>query len=264
MDIPNIGQGMLLGELYDARTGLSTNISILNNTLPQSLIESRDEPSINTKHITSESYKDKFDVLDVSGNLKVNVLIGLVKVNAQGKYLTPEKTNSKSIKMSMSYGIQTKLDRINIRSDALKEYIDTNTLNNTKATHVVTGIQWGAKMVCSFEHTLKEGESKEEISASLSTTVATIKVGVKVGGSLDTKTEGSSKETSFNLNIVGDIVPQGDEYPTTVEGVVSLLRNIPKSARATNEGKGSVLIYKLEPIESVQQHFGLQSSLDLV
>ncbi|KAF9172812.1 hypothetical protein BGX21_008500 [Mortierella sp. AD011] len=264
MDIPNIGQGMCLGDLYDARTGLSTNISVLRNILPETLIESRDEHAINTKFIASESYKEKFDALDVTGNLRANVLAGLVKVNAQGKYLTAEKTTSKSVKMAMSYAVQTKLDRINIRSDTMREYINTNALSDTKATHVVTGIQWGAKMVCSFEHILQEGESKEEILGFLKLSVTTIKVGVDGGGNMKKDTKESNKETSFQLSIIGDIVPEGEDYPTTVEDIITLLRNVPKSVKTLNDGKGSVMYYKLEPIGSVQKHFGLQSRIDSV
>ncbi|KAF9580893.1 hypothetical protein BGW38_002275, partial [Lunasporangiospora selenospora] len=264
MNIPNIGQGMVLGALYDARKDTSNNVSILKGKVPPALIVSRDEPGFSTKYITSESYKDKFDVLDISGNLKVNVLAGLVKVNAQGKYLTTEKTSSKSIKMSMSYEIQTKLEEINLEYDAMIEYINMDTLSKTDATHAVMGFMWGAKMVCSFEYTLKEGESKEEIKASLSLAVASVKFSLDGGGSLNKRTEESSKEISFQFSIIGDIIPQEDEYPTTVEGVVGLLRKLPRLARAANEGKGSVLVYKLVSIESLRDRFKLQRSLDRV
>ncbi|KAF9998962.1 hypothetical protein BGZ65_005607, partial [Modicella reniformis] len=263
MDIPNVGQAMALGELYDARTGLSTNISVLKKILPQTLIESRDETAINTKLTTSESYKEKFDILDVSGNLKVNILAGLVSVNAKGKYLTTEKTTSKLVKIAMSYALQTKLDRINIRSNMMRDYINTNALNSSMATHVVTGIQWGANVVCSFEHTLQEGESKEEVSDSLRGSVATVKVDVDGGSTLSKKSKESNKETSFEINVVGDVVP-GREYPTTVDDAIMFLRNIPESVKATNEGKGSVVKYKLEPIGSVREHFGIQNKIEPV
>ncbi|KAG0358975.1 hypothetical protein BGZ54_010197 [Gamsiella multidivaricata] len=261
MDIPNVGQAMALGDLYNARTGHCTNVSVLKNALPQTLIESRDENAINTKFISEETYKEKFEAFEINGNLKLNILANLVTLNAQGKYLTTEKKSSKSVKVSMSYAVQTKLDRINIRSDMIREYINTKALDDPEATHVVTGIQWGANMVCSFEHSLNEGETKKEVSGTLSASCNTVKVGVELGGGLTEETEQSNKDMSVQISILGDIVLKADSYPTTVEDAVQLMRQVPEFVKGVNEGKGSVLQYKLEPIEKVRAHFDLEARI---
>ncbi|KAF9084402.1 hypothetical protein BGX29_002570 [Mortierella sp. GBA35] len=263
MDIPNVGQAMALGDLYNARTGHCTNVSVLKNALPQALIESRDENAINTKFIFEETYKEKFEAFEISGNLKLNILANLVTLNVQSKYLTTEKRSSKSVKVSMSYAIQTKLERINIRSDKIREYVNTKALDDPEATHVVTGIQWGANMVCSFEHSLNEGETKKEVSDILSASCKTVVIGVGHGGELTGKTEQSNKDKdmSVQITILGDIVPKADSYPTTVGDAVQLMRQVPEFVKGVNEGKGSVLQYRLEPIEKVRAHFDLETRI---
>ncbi|KAG0288356.1 hypothetical protein BGZ96_007860 [Linnemannia gamsii] len=264
MDIPNVGQAMALGDLYNARTGHCTNVSVLKNALPQTLIESRDENAINIKFISEETYKEKFEVFEINGNLKLNILANLVALNVQGKYLTAEKKSSKSVKVSMSYAVQTKLDRINIRSDKIREYVNTKALDDPEATHVVTGIQWGANMVCSFEHSLTEGETEKEVLATLTASCNTVKNGVELGGGLTEKTEQSNEDMSVQITILGDIVPKADSYPTTVGDAVQLMRKVPESVKDVNEGKGSVLQYKLEPIEKVRAHFDLETRITSV
>ncbi|KAF9957506.1 hypothetical protein BGZ65_002015 [Modicella reniformis] len=259
MDVPNVGQDMALGDLYDARTGHCTNISVLKNTLPETLIESQDENAINTALIYEETYKKKFDALDIKGNLKLNILANLISVNAQGKYLTTEKKSSKSVKVSMSYAVQTKLERINIRSDMIREYINTMALDDPGATHVVTGIQWGANMVCSLEHTLNGVETKEEVSGILSAACNTVSVGLELGGEIDKGSNQSIKDISFQISILGDIIPKADSYPTTVEGVVQFMRQVPEFVKGINKGKRSVLQYKLESIDKIRDHFDLDA-----
>ncbi|KAK3805769.1 MAG: hypothetical protein J3Q66DRAFT_422480 [Benniella sp.] len=257
MDIPNVGQIMTLGDLYNARTGHCTNVSVLKDTFPQTLIETRDENAINTRFISEETYKEKFEAFQIDGNLKLNILANLIPLNTQGRYLTTEKKSSKSVKVSMSYIIQTKADKVDIGSDMIRGYVNTKALDGLEATHVVTGIQWGVNVVCSFEHTLTEGETEHEVLSILSALCKPDKVGVELG-------EQPNKDISVQISILGDIVPQADSFPTTVEDAIQLMRQVPEFVMGGNEGKGSVLLYKLEPIENVRAHFGLETRITSV
>ncbi|KAG0315480.1 hypothetical protein BGZ97_008184 [Linnemannia gamsii] len=262
MDIPNLGQAMALGDLYDARTGRCINASILSDTLPSTLIESRDENAINTKLIYEDSYKERFKAFEIEGNLKLNILANIVTLNAHAKYLATEKQSSRSVKVSMSYAIQTKLEKFNIRSNRIREYINLKALINTDATHVVTGIQWGANMLCSFEHRLEEGETEKEVAGILGTSCDTLRTGAGISGDV-TKNDGKSdKDMSVRISILGDIVPTADSYPTSVEDAVQLMRRVPEFVQGVNQGKGSVLKYKLEPIETIRSHFDLDTRIE--
>ncbi|KAG0375314.1 hypothetical protein BGX24_009260 [Mortierella sp. AD032] len=257
MDIPNLGQAMTLGDLYNARTGHCTNASILSDTLPSMLIESRDENAINTKFISEDSYKEKFKAFEIDGNLKLNILANIVALKGHAKYLATEKQSSRSVKVSMSYAVQTKLDKINIRSTKIREYINLKALKDTDATHVVTGIQWGANMLCSFEHSLQEGETEKEVAHILRASYETLKVGPDGDGGLKNNSAVSSTEMAVSISILGDIVPTAYSHPTSVEDAVQLMRRVPEYVEGVNQGKGSVLQYKLEPIEKVRANFEL-------
>ncbi|KAG0250389.1 hypothetical protein BG011_008390 [Mortierella polycephala] len=259
MDIPNVGQGMALGDLYNAQTGHYANASVLSNTFPSTLIESEDGNAINTKFISEESYKEKFKAFEIHGNLRLSILANIATLNAQAKYLTTEKQSSRSVKFSMSYAVQTKLEKINIRSDTIREYINLEALDDTEATHVVTGIQWGANMLCSFEHSLEEGETEKEVAGILGSSCNTLKVDVGIGDGLTKHSGQSNKDMPVRISILGDIVPTADSYPTSVEDTVQLMRRVPEFVKGVNQGKGSVLEYKLEPIEKVRAHFDLET-----
>ncbi|KAG0228893.1 hypothetical protein BGW41_003239 [Actinomortierella wolfii] len=264
MDIPNIGQAMTFGHLYNARTGHCTNISVFNDSLPGDMIESRDEFSTSSKFIYDDTFKDKFEALDIRGNLKLNILANLSNLNGYAKYLTEEKISSKSVKVSMSYAIQTQVQWFNILSEKVGRYINQAALNDSEATHVVTGILWGSNMVCSLEHYLDEGETKSEIQGALSYLCNIIKFGVEADGQMLNISSQSSNNISLTAEFFGDVMPRSGPFPTTVEEIIQLMRSVLKLAIKANGGKGSVLRYMLVPIEKVREKVGLVARINLV
>ncbi|KAF9579761.1 hypothetical protein BGW38_003856, partial [Lunasporangiospora selenospora] len=264
MDIPNIGQAMALGDLYNARTGHCTNGSVLSKALTPDLILSREEPAINTKFISEESYRDKFKAFEISGDLKLGILANLVPLNTQAKHLKAEKQSSKSVKISMSLAVQTKLERINIGSKEVQKCINMMALEDTEATHVVTGIQWGANMLCSFEHHLEEGEISKDVAGMLRVSCDALQVGVGAGGGVTRNKKSSNGDLSVQISILGDIVPKEDSYPTNVEDAVQLMKRVPTLLLGVNQGKGSVLQYKLEPIDKVRAYCEIATRVECV
>ncbi|KAF9114643.1 hypothetical protein BGX27_010220 [Mortierella sp. AM989] len=264
MNLPNIGQAMSLGALYNAKTERYTGFSVFSDTIPEATVLSRDENAIYTKYIYSESYKEKFKAFEINGHLKLNILAGIIALNAQTKYLTSEKQSSHAIKVSLSYSVSTKFEEINILSNEVRKYIDWNTLTTTDATHIVTGIKWGAHMLCSFEHYLEEGESEKDVEGVLSSSFDIRGVDAGAGGGLAKGNSKSTKDMSINISIFGDIVPNADIHPTSCEEAVQLMRRMPDFIKGVNQGKGSVLEYCLVPIEHVRMHFKLEYSLESV
>ncbi|KAG0302724.1 hypothetical protein BGZ98_007282 [Dissophora globulifera] len=257
MNLPNLGQSMTLGSLYNVRNGQSTGFSIFSETVPESAISSRDENAINLKYIFSESYKEKFKALDINGHLKLSILAEIIDLNAQAKYLKSEKKSSTTVNVSLSYSVSTVLEKIEILSKEISALIDLTTLKNTDATHIVIGMQWGAHMLCSFEHRMKEGESKAEIEGELSSAFERLRFVGKAEGTVELRETESNKETSVTVNIFGDIVPKAGVYPTSREDAIQFMRQVPELMKEVNQGKGNVLKYILVPIEQVREHFNL-------
>ncbi|KAF9922428.1 hypothetical protein FBU30_007434 [Linnemannia zychae] len=256
MDIPNIGQPMLLGELYNARRGQSINASILSEKPPSELVESRGVNLFTTKLIYGENYKKKFDAFDIHGDLRLRILANLVALDTRSKYLMTEKQSSKSVKVSMSYVVQTQFEWLNIQSKTIKKYIDSTTLNDPGSTHVVTGLQWGASVLCSFEHNLEEGENEAEIIDILQSLCNGLKSKLDDGSAQEIKSMPANKEISIQISVLSDIIPKAESTPISIEDTVQLLRRVPDLIQVTNQGKGNVLQYRIEPIERIQAYFG--------
>ncbi|KAG0317676.1 hypothetical protein BGZ99_006168 [Dissophora globulifera] len=248
---------MTLGSLYNVKNGQSTGFSIFSKTVPESAISSRDENAINLKYIFSESYKEKFKALDINGHLKLSILAEIIDLNAQAKYLRSEKKSSTTVNVSLSYSVSTVLEKIEILSKEISALIDLTTLKNTDATHIVIGMQWGAHMLCSFEHHMKEGESKAEIEGELSSSFERLEFVGKAESTVKIRGTESTKETSVTVNIFGDIVPKAGVYPTSREDAIQFMRQVPELMKEVNQGKGNVLKYILVPIEQVREHFNL-------
>ncbi|KAG0228895.1 hypothetical protein BGW41_003241 [Actinomortierella wolfii] len=216
------------------------------------------------KFIYDDTFKDKFEVLDVRGNLKLSILANIFSLSGHAKYLTEEKKSSKSVKVSMSYAIQTQVQWVNILSDRVGHYINQAVLNDSEATHVVTGILWGSNLVCSFEHHLNEGETRSEIQGALSSLCNFVKFGIEAGGQIQKENRQSSNSISVTAEFFGDIVPRSGPFPTTAEETIQLMRSVPELARQANGGKGSVMKYMLVPIEKVREKVGLVARINPV
>lgn len=85
-----------------------------------------------------------------------------------------------------------------------------------------------------------------------------------IGGGLTKNSGQSNKDMSVQISILSDIVPMADSYPTSVKDAVQLMTWVPEFVKGVNQGKGSVLEYKLELIEKVWAHFDLETRITSV
>jgi len=75
-----VGRIALLGDLYDARTDQFCGVSMYGGTLPSSVVEVIDSPSTKTEFVYKETLDEKFQKLNVGGELGLSLLSGLVQV----------------------------------------------------------------------------------------------------------------------------------------------------------------------------------------
>ena len=103
---PALGQACALGVLYDARTDSFVSLSLLSQPAPPSAITT-DIPSSVVKYCELDSYREKFNDLDVGPQLGASFLAGLVSVGGSGRYLTSMRESSQMVQRSLVYNINT-------------------------------------------------------------------------------------------------------------------------------------------------------------
>ena len=82
-----LGRIASIGDLYDARTDHFNGFNIFKSMIPEDAINSTDNPFMDIDYTMSDSLEEKFKKMDISGEISVSILGGLVEGNRFGKLL---------------------------------------------------------------------------------------------------------------------------------------------------------------------------------
>ncbi|MFN7414219.1 MAG: hypothetical protein ACK5RT_09990 [Dolichospermum sp.] len=259
----SLGRILSLGDLYDARKDAYAGVNIFNGTLPETSIESKDNPLQKVDYEITDRISEKFHKLSVNAELQLSVLAGMINLQGSGKYLQEEKASAKAGRMTLLYSIMTKLERINICNLELKKIIDLNTIDSFEATHIVVGIYWGANCTITSEYANQENKKQTEVEGFLKAAADKISYAIKGEGqgNYDDKDNEYSKNFSFHSNC--DVVTD-EELPSTLPQTIEFVKKLPKLVGKSNNGKGKPLSYILLPISSVINYFNHEKQIDLV
>jgi len=248
-----LGRSARLGDLYDAATDTFCAISLLNKLPPPSAVRQWDNHRSNISLTTGSSLDEKLSTLAVKADLKMSVLAGMVELGGSGKYLDEKKHSYKSVESSLMYNVSTVVQQLDLLSDSLQDCICTEAAKHPGATHVVTKIYWGANCVVTMTSQKSDDEKKKEVEAAVTARLEKLKTAASGGGKLEVASTSDEKQNRgrFSLKIFGDVLPDDDdEFPTDEDGVVALMKKMPKLVRKSNGGRGKPLTYVMFPLSS--------------
>ena len=252
-----LGTVAQLGSLYDARNEKFCGISILNRQPPPNAVRRTDNQSTDCKFVLVDKISDKFSKLDISAELSVSILSGLITVKGSGEYFKDEKHSARAVQVTLSYKITTADEELNILNDEVKQCIELDALNHAGATHVVVGIQWGANLMVTAEYKNEENKDATKLGGSLQVELTKIASGVLDLSGMAKVNHGAGEsdgKTEFSLSIKGDVLTEG-ELPQTIEGARDLMAKLPVLVRNANNGKGQPLRYVLLPLTAIRSYF---------
>ena len=223
-----LGRSSTLGALYDFTKDDFTGDIIFKANIPDSEIKSQYAGDKNYVSIqTSDSLEERFKLLDVKGELRASFMAGLFEVKGSGKYLDDAKKTSKSSSLTLIYSVSTKTETIYLRH--LRDYIDFDLLANTKATHILTEINWGANCTVNAKYEYSSDTEKLDIAGHLNAELKKIKGTIDMSGNADLKyqTNKHEKKVRFDFNYLCDVQPDGANLPETFEDARKLAVTLP-------------------------------------
>jgi MoxR-like ATPase len=142
-----LGQSGALGSLYDIRS---------DNVLPGSLLKSIQPPAdcvrvlqtpkLTYNHTMKDTLEEKLQTLDISAELSASILGGFLDCSLSANYIMKKKSDTRSQYASVSYNMQTCTEVLQLESVGV-QYLSLVSLQNTRATHVICGVEWGAQTV---------------------------------------------------------------------------------------------------------------------
>uniref|UniRef100_A0A669F5W4 Uncharacterized protein n=1 Tax=Oreochromis niloticus TaxID=8128 RepID=A0A669F5W4_ORENI len=220
MEVAALGRPFTLGMLYDARSdrlipgkmGLAKLLFKLSPTQVLVFVSA------------SDSTENKSSQLDVNASLKASLMSGLIEVEGSAKYLNDKKKSHHQSRVTLQYKATTKFKQLMLTPDETKNTQEAEDVKNL-ATHVVTGILYGANAFFVFDSEKLDDSSIQVIEGSMQAVIEKI---LKGKGKVDIKLSHEEKAVTdkFTCKFYGDFILESN--PGTFEDAVKTYIQLPK------------------------------------
>ena len=225
LQLPCLGRPFSLGMLYDCHS----DRPIPGRTLWDSkLLESSykkepdNQPSTNVEVLVEDSIHAKTSSLDIDARLKLSFLGGLVKVGGAAKFLDDKRTSGRQARVTLRHTSTSRFEHLSM--EQLANIQHPQVLDTTQATHVVSGITYGADAFFVFDRSIEESEEMRKVHGDMEAKIKFIHVGGSA--SLNIKENEKSETESFKCKFFGDV--ELPLYPSTFKEAVEVYRDLPR------------------------------------
>ncbi|XP_051249357.1 neoverrucotoxin subunit alpha-like [Dicentrarchus labrax] len=242
--IAALSRPFTLGMLYDART----EKLIPGGALWDKETRVTSHQSSTFEISASDSIESKSSLLDIDASLKASFLGGLIEVEGSAKYLNDTKKYKNQSRVTLQYNATTTFKQLILTHPQPKDRQKIDFIKKCGATHVVTGILYGAKAFFVFDSQKLEASSVQNIQAGMEAVIKKIP-SFDVRGKVDIKLTNEEKAliNKFSCKFYGDFIL--DSNPATFEEAVKTYAELPKLLK--QKGKAVPLKVWLMPLKNL-------------
>ncbi|KAF1373475.1 hypothetical protein PFLUV_G00239250 [Perca fluviatilis] len=227
MNIAALGRPFTLGMLYDARRDqLIPGLTLWDDKTLQGKITESSQHTSGFQISASDSTESKCTLLDVDASLKASFLGGLIEVGGSAKYLNDQKKFHNQSRVTCQYKTTTDFKQLMIEHLTM-ETQQMDVIQKSSATHVVTGILYGANAFFVFDSEKLEASSVQDIQGSMHAVINKIP-SFNIEGEAKVKLTDEEKTLTqkFSCKFYGDLIL--DSNPATFEDAVKSYVQLPK------------------------------------
>ncbi|XP_077952750.1 stonustoxin subunit alpha-like isoform X2 [Gasterosteus aculeatus] len=228
MEVASLGRPFTLGMLYDAqRDALITGLTLWDEKTLQGKTIKNPKPSSEFVITDSDTIESKSSLLDVNASLKASFLSGLIEVEGSAHYLKDEKEFKNQSRVTSEYKSTTRLEQLSITDLMTLEDHQKDVINKSSATHIVTGILYGANAFFVFDSEKLDSSSVQEIEGSMKAMMTKIP-SLSLEGNVEVKLNEGEKALSASVSckFFGDFILQS--IPLTYEDAVKTFGELPQ------------------------------------
>nr|XP_015215173.1 PREDICTED: verrucotoxin subunit beta-like [Lepisosteus oculatus]XP_015215174.1 PREDICTED: verrucotoxin subunit beta-like [Lepisosteus oculatus] len=227
IELASLGRPFQLGMLYDCRSdSLIPGVTLWELNKIKESIDVRSQRNSNFQVITSDSIEEKTSSLDVSASLKVSVLGGMISVQGSAGFLNDNKSSKHQARITLHYRTTTKFEQLTMnqlgqQNIAFKEVFDQGT-----ATHVVTGVLYGAQAFFVFDREISSDETKQGVQGSMEGAIKMMGlIGGEVKGSVNVNTKTDKTVDQIKCTFYGDFKLTSN--PVTFQEAIQVYSKLP-------------------------------------
>ncbi|XP_030218533.1 verrucotoxin subunit beta-like [Gadus morhua] len=223
-----LGRPFSLGMLYDCRN--DTLIPALTLWDREALEkEAKERPQLNSvfEIVASDSIEDKSSTLNVEASLKASFLFGLIQIGGSAKYLSDSKVSRNQARVTIKYKTTTKFQQLSMNHIGRGNVKHPHVFESGQATHVVTGILYGAQAFFVFDLDVSENEDRQDIEGNLKWLIKKISTLKKEGQGYRNMAE------KFSCKYHGDFILE--KHPASFSEAIEVYENLPKMLGTNGE-----------------------------
>ncbi|XP_029930628.1 verrucotoxin subunit beta-like [Myripristis murdjan] len=249
-ELAALGRPFSLGMLYDCRQdSLIPGLTLWDPDALEKDARERPQPNSEFEIVASESIEEKSSALNVDASLKASFFSELVKVEGSAKYLKDCKISKNQARVTLKYKTTTKFQELSMNHLGRGNMKHPYVFDKGMATHVVTGILYGAQAFFVFDCEVSENEDHQEIEGNLKVMIKKIpKLEIDGEGSLQINKKDMSKVEKFSCKFHGDFNLQ--KNPVSFQDAIQVYQSLPKLLGANGENAVPVKVW-LMPLKSL-------------
>ncbi|CAL8347481.1 unnamed protein product [Merluccius merluccius] len=245
-----LGRPFSLGTLYDCRNdSLIPALTLWDREALEKEVDERSQPNSDFEIVASDSIEAKSSALNVEASLKASFLCGLVEVEGSAKYLSDCKISRNQARVTLKYKTTTKFQQLSMnhigRGNVKHPYVFESGL----ATHVVTGILYGAQAFFVFDREVSEKEDRQDIEGNLKVMIKKMPT-FKIEGqcSLKMRDKDIANVDKFSCKFHGDF--NLEKHPVSFQEAIEVYQSLPKLLGTNGENAVPQKVW-LMPLKSL-------------
>ncbi|XP_031161809.1 stonustoxin subunit beta-like [Sander lucioperca] len=247
-----LGRPFTLGMLYDARRDeLIAGSTLWDDTTLQGKITEISQRTSAFEISTSDATESKCTLLDVEASVKASFLCRMIEVGGSANYLNDKKKFHNQSRVTCQYKATTNFKQLMIKQLTMQTQ-QMDAIKNSSATHVVTGILYGANAFFVFDSEKLEANSVQEIQGRMRAAITMIpylefkKIKAKGELKLNDKEKDLTKKLSCKFH--GDLILESN--PSTFEDAVKTYEQLPHLLGEKGENAVPVKVW-LMPLKNL-------------
>ncbi|XP_041671078.1 stonustoxin subunit beta-like [Cheilinus undulatus] len=266
MEVAALGRPFTLGMLYDARSdNIIPGLTLWDiKTLEENTVETP-QPTSSFDVSTSDSVKSKCSMMDINASLKASFLSGLIKVGGSAHYLHDTKQSNSQSRLTLQYKATTHFKELSLADLGTINAEQTEVTQKGTATHIVTGILYGANAFFVFDSEKLDSSTKQDIQGNMKAVIKKIP-SIKIDGQANLKilNENKGLTDKFSCKFYGDLVLERN--PSTFEEAVMAYAELPKliGPKGENSGPQRVWLLPLKDLDSSATQLQCEISQELL
>ncbi|CAL8316807.1 unnamed protein product [Gadus morhua 'NCC'] len=261
-----LGRPFSLGMLYDCRNdSLIPALTLWDREALEKYTDERPQPNSDFEIVASDSIEDKFSALNVEGSMKASFLGGLVEIEGSAKFLSNSKSSRNQARVTLKYCTTTKFQQLSMNHIGEGNMKYSDVLKSEQATHVVTGILYGALAFFVFDREVSEKEDRQDIEGNLKGLIQKIpKLTVDIQGNLTMADKDKINVDKFSCKFHGDF--NLDKHPVSFDEAIKVYKSLPNliGTKGENAVPLKVWLYPLKNLDSAAAELVRQISDGLV